>query len=294
MELEREPEQQEAEPALPESRQLSIDLDEVEEDAKEEKAQAAATPEDRKTRRQQGRDFRRQKQEYESRLTALQTELAELRGRVSAPPAPVAQPTPGQDPADAEIASLETQQSALLAAIQTQGVPQEQVTKLVDAWKQLERKKRRLEFDQYEKEKKKDAPGADQQRAQHIQASLEAEFPQVYADDYLRLLAQAEFAGLIKRGKPDGLATAREACQRALGRAGLGRPIPGPSELERTRLSGTPARAGTNGGTGNQYTPSRFEINTAKAWTKGRDDLSDEERWRIWAQATGNMPRKAG
>ena len=75
----------------------------------------------------------------------------------------------------------------------------------------------------------------------------------------------------------------------------LGRRVPGPTDLERSRHSGIPARAGVAGnGSGNQYTPSKFEMSLAKAFTKHRPGLSDEESWREWAKATGNTRRSTG
>lgn len=298
MELE-DPGQQPQEPqGPPEQRQLTIDLDEVpDDDAAEEKGKQQAQPGDRRARREAGRDFRRQKQDYETRLQSLQTEIAELRGRVSvpAPAAPASAPAAGADPLEAELSSIETQKAAIITAIETLPRNDPRVAELSAVWQKLQDRRDDIRDEKRESKKHKSGPSDDQQRVKNIQLTLEAEFPQVYSDEELRLRAQAEFAGLIKRGKPDGLATAREACQRALGKAGLGRPTPGPTDLERSRYSGIPSRAGANGGgAGNQWTPNRFETATALAFTKHMSHLSDEERIRFWAKKTGHSPRQAG
>ena len=297
MELEPEQGQPAEEPAPPEQRQLTIDLAEVDDDAHEDKTQAPQ-PEQKRARRQAVRELAAQKKELEHRFQTLQTEMAELRGRVSVP-APAANPgtAAGADPLDTELKNIEAQKDGLLTAIQALPQNDPRVPRLAELWQQLQ--DRRDDIRDEKKEAKKEAkrqraPEHEEQRRQNIQLTLEAEFPQVYSDEELRLRAQAEFAGLRKRGKPDGLATAREACQRAMGKSGVGRPIPGPTDLERTRYSGIPARAGTQGGSAGQWVPNRFEISTARAFTKHMPDLSDEERVRMWAKMTGNMPRQAG
>ncbi len=301
MELDQEQGQQPAEEPAgpPQQKQLTINLDEVDDDAPEEKGtkQEAAEP-GRKARRTQ--QIRGIKEQYESRLQALQTEMAELRGRVSVP-APHATPATagnGADPLDAELTSIEEQKAGLLDAIQALPQNHPRVAALAAMWQKLQDRRDDVRQEKRDAKKRDKEPkgGQDEQRRQVIQTTLEAEFPQVYASKSMSLRAQAEWQELIERNKPDNLATAREACQRAMGKAGLGRPVPGPTDLERTRYSGIPARAGANGGgAGNQWIPSRFEINTARAWTKGMDSaLSDEERVRIWAKATGNMPRQTG
>ena len=284
------------EPMPPEQNRVTINLDEEGDDGGEEKG-AAAPGTDKKSRREQGRDFRRQRETYERDLAQLRTELAELRGRVSVPaPAPGGgQGAGGADPLDTEIQSLDEQQNALMRAIQVPGQTDTEVKGLVDSWKKIERHKRRLEYRQFRAAEKLDEPGPEQGNRQFVASTLEAEYPEIWASESMRLRARAEMVELVGRGKPEGLATAREACQRVAERFGIGRRVPGPTDLERSRHSGIPARAGVAGnGSGNQYTPSKFEMSLATSFTKHRPNLTDEERWRVWAEATGNKRRSTG
>lgn len=299
MELENEQGQQAEEPAPPEQKQLTIDLsdDGDDDDADQEKGkeQQQAREPGRKARRNQR--FGDLKREYETRLQAVQNELAELRGRVSVPPTGTgsAPANAGADPLDTELAAIETQKSAILTAIQALPPNDPRVAELSGVWQRLQDRRDDIRDDKRQAKRKEKEPTADvdRQRAQQIQLTLEAEFPQIYASESMQLRARAEWIELRKY-KPDTLATAREACQRALGRAGISTSRPGPTDLERTRHSGIPARAGAQG-TGGQWVPNRFEIETARAWTKNRSELTtDEERVRAWARETGNMPRQTG
>ncbi len=284
------------EPMPPEQSRVTINLDEEGDDGGEEKGQAAAGT-DKKSRREQGRDFRRQREAYDRDLAQLRAEVAELRGRASVP-APAAGGGPGAggaDPLDAEIQSLDEQQNALMRAIQVPGQTDTEVRGLVDSWKKIERHKRRLEYRQFRAAEKSDEPAPEQGNRQFVAMTLEAEYPEIWASESMRLRARAEMVELVGRGKPEGIATAREACQRVADRFGIGRRVPAPTDLERSRHSGIPARAGVAGnGSGNQYTPSKFEMSLAKAFTKHRPGLSDEESWREWAKATGNTRRSTG
>lgn len=288
--------EQPADPAPPEQAKVTINLDEVDDDADEKGGQAAATEDQRPPRRQQIRDLRRQKDAFERELAQLRTEFAEFRGRMSVPaPAQQGGQAAGSDPLDAEIASIEEQQQVLMQAIQAPGQAQENVQRLYQSWRKMETQRRRLETKQVlAAEKQTAGPGPEQDEDRYIKGALAAEFPGVWGNQVMMLRAQAEMQDLMNRGKPRGLETAREACRRVLGRSGQGQRPPGPSDLERSRHAGIPARAGVAGnGSGNQYQPNKFEMNLARAFTKHKPDLSDEERWRTWAKATGSMP-KAG
>ena len=282
-----------AEPAPPEPRQLTIDLDAEADDGPEEKA-APAEP-DKKTRRQQAREVRAQRDQYERDLALLRNEVAELRGRVSVPsPAANGGAQAGQDQVAPQIASIQTQQDALLTAIQAPGQPQSNVERLAAAWRELEDRKFELKLERHQAKNKQSAQPEGKDEDRFIAMTLAAEFPQVFGSEAMRLRAQAEMTELLERGKPRGLATGREACQRVLGRAGLGQRPPAPTDIERSRYASIPSRAGVAGnGAGNQYQPNKFEMSLAKGFTAHRHDLTDEERWRLWAKATGSMP-KAG
>lgn len=278
-----------AEKLPPERPQVVVDLSEDDADGETPPA------EDKKSRRQQARDFRRQREELERQVADQARQLAELRGRFSALPGsqPVQQQQPGADPIEGEIAALNAQYDALVLAIQAPGQDQAQVMRLVDQARKIESQRRKLEVKQVLATER---PSESRSKDDHIRESIEAEFPQIFNNPVLRARANAEAADLIhNRGKVHGLATAREACQRALAAFGMGQRPPAPTETERARLSGTPSRAGAGGGgTGNTYAPPPFEMELARAWTKNRKDLNtDEERWRAWSRETGNR-RQAG
>lgn len=272
----------------PEKRKLVVELED-DDDGPEDKTGGQEA--DKKTRRQQARDYRRQRETDQRELSEMRTQLAELRGRLSVP-APAA-PAPGQpggtDPIDAEIASLEDQQSGILQAMQAPGLAQEQVDKLVKAWRKMETHRRRLETRQVIASERGAEPAPERNEDRFVAMTLQAEFPAIFASESMKLRAQAEVTEMIERGKPRGLATAREACQRVLERAGVGRRPPAPTDVERARLSSIPARAGVAGnGSGSQFIPTKFEINLARGFTKDKPGMSDEERVRYWMKATGN------
>jgi hypothetical protein len=263
---------------------LSIDLSEDDEEPEAALGAPTNTPEDRKSRRAQFREMKESKRRTEERYTALEREVAELRGRLSAPqaPAPVYRQEPAADPIEAEIDSLWQQQQILLRSMQSTQTPESQVEKDSNTWRQLERKRRALEIKQVVGETPRQDTGVTEERIAN--QLLTSEFPEIFNNEAMRLRAMAEMQDLMGRvGKPKSIATAREACERVMDRHGLRKSkAPPPTAAEQARYTSVPSRAGAAGGGTGNYTPSKNVLANARGYTSHLKDLTDEERVRKW------------
>lgn len=286
----------------PERPQVVVDLSEDAEADVEERVQP--TPEVRKTRRERER---RQREEFQTRLSDYERQLNDLRAQLAQRPQqyqPQQYPQSPQveaNPYDSKIAALSSQYDALVLAIQAPGQSQEQVTRLVEQARKIDDQRKELVAEKVV-EAKLAARGAQGGEAggenSFIKAAMQAEFPQIFRNKALQARALAEASYLVDhQGRTWDLETARESGRRALAAFGFGGKPPAPTDADRARFSNTPSRAGANGGgTGQTYAPPPFELKLARAWVKGRqgsDAMSDEDAWRVWSKETGNR-RQAG
>lgn len=266
-----------------EPKPLTVDISD--DDDGEDKGQQQGAAPDRPVRHKS--DWRRMKERYEQDVAELRRELAEVRGRISAPqPQPQAAPVRQEtDPVEAEIVGLSRQQDFILKAINAGTLGEGDQTNAVEEWRRLDRKRRALEY-------RKDNAAAQapqvQTEDQMIGQLLRMEFPQVFDDDELRTRAEAEMLALMKRGRAKSLATGREACQRVAKRStGLFGQPPAPTDAERARYSSVSSRAGSNGANGSQYTPNKQVLELARSYTSHREGLSDGDRVKIWVREVG-------
>lgn len=283
-----EEQQQQDEPAssepMPGGERMTVDLADAAEPDDDDKGQAAS-PEDRKGRRRQWREANEERTRQRETITRLERQIAQLEARSQQAPQYVQAPQQqqqGTDPTDAEIEDLWNQQQMALRVIQSaQG--QADVEKASEQWRKLEGKRQKLMVKQAVAE-----AGGNQPRGPStgdVEAQiLQSEYPEVFANDSLRLRAQAEMIELARRhGKPWGLATAREACERISPK----KRTTAPSPADQARYTSVASRAGASGGSSGGYTPSTLEMRTARAYTKHLPDLSDEERFSRWYRDVG-------
>lgn len=280
---EQQPEETTGPEVLPSSEpKVSIDLAELD----EPDDNRAETPQERKSKRQQWREVKEGRNRDAEELKSLRQELAELRGRFQNFPQ---FPQQGQqqrqaepaDPNESKIESIEAQQQVLLQAIRSAN-DGEVVKSAETQWRKLERQRRDLEIEAAIARRGLDKPP----KVDEIEMgnmALRAEYPEIFADDALRLQVQAEMLKLHRQGKPVNLATAREAAERVSPKR-VSRP---PSEAEKAKHISVSSRAGAQGSASGNYTPSTAELRTARGYTNHLPNLSDEERVKIWMRDVG-------
>lgn len=280
--------------SIPSENKVSLDLSDIDEPDDGPLASgdlANSDPLDRKGRRSQWRELKEERERDRQRANALEREVAELRGRVSAQPTyqPQQQQAAGPDPDEAQINGLWDQQQILLRSIQSPNATQADVDKATDAWKGLERQRQRLIVRQAIRE---DGGGRETEEAAQdrvVNQMLRAEFPEIFSSPPMVNRALAEMQELmLTRGKPKSPAVAREACERVLERHGLrkGRPA-APTANEQARYTSVPSRAGSSSSASGTYTPSLNVLRTARGYTKHLADLTDEERVKKWYREVG-------
>jgi hypothetical protein len=263
---------------------VTIDLNEADEEPDEPKVQDGPRPPRHKSQ------WRQLKEQHERELAELKEKLNMLEGRVSTQPPVVQQivqpPRDAtQDPTEQEIQSIWRNQQRTLAAIRSGQFSDAEIREMENDWRQLDRRRRALEAKADNPRQREEAAPDPHAYAREI---LSAEYPEIYSKKSLRQMAEAEFEALREMGKPDNIVTAREALERVAARRGIGRKPPPPSDAERARHAGIPGRAGaTPGGAQGQYTPTKYIMELARAYTSHLPDLTDEERYKHWRRYVG-------
>jgi hypothetical protein len=202
-------------------------------------------------RRQQFRAFKEEAATAKQALAALQREMAELRGRVSAPaPVVIREPAPAADPMEAHLDAIEAQKQAVLVALRA-ATSQEDVDKYTKQWNKLDRQRIKAEVVAANRETAGRRDDGDLKTGRQI---LESEFPKLYSGtdaEALQLEAQAETVRLAKRrGEGLSLALCKEGAAIVYARHGLGAKKPAPTATDRERHMATGTRpAGSAAGT---------------------------------------------
>lgn len=262
-----------------EEKKETIDLSEEDDDD-------APEPEDKKGRRQH---FRKLKEGFEKKLTERDEKLAALERRLqealSAPPIQQQQTQQG-DPYAAEAQAIWKRQNALMQALSSgDKLPAEAVQGLTEEWRNLETQRRRIEFQQFNREAASQNRTDPQLEMEH--RLLMSEFPEIYASNTLRTQAQAIMVELVEKGgKPVSMATAREAMLRVRARSN---PRTAVSPEQRAKHESTSTRAGGPNGSSNGWSPSAQQRKLALAYcdTPGRRNLDDTDKYKIWAKEVG-------
>jgi len=262
-----------------------------EEDAAEGAAPAAA---DKPSRKRQFAAVKQQAKDWETKYTQLQQEVAELRGRVSAPQ-PVIVREPGRqeqqaDPAEAEIDNLQAQQDAILQALTTPNLAADQSEKFRKQWYKLDRQRQRAIVRAESGQLTRQAPGtsAEQMEQAAGNATLQADYPKIFDSDYYRTLAIAETNRIAaERRQRVSLTHAREAAAIVYARHGLGAAkAPAPSAEQRAKYEATGTRPSAVGGK-DTWQPNKQQYRLAMSYTEHRKGLSDEQRLRAWYNEVG-------
>lgn len=241
----------------------------------------------------------REREEANRRFQEYDRQLAELRGSVSARPAQqqqAQQPDPATQ-AEQEIAYWEGQMDQAIAAVQhaAPGTPANILEQHRTTYKQAQRQMYAAIA------RAQQAPQSQQpQQPPNVQGEmLRMQHPKIFADDALRLEAQAEAIRLMRTKGERTLSyeTALEANERVYARHGLGgkKQAP-PNESDRQKLVGTSARAGSSGGQGSTVPMSKADRRTAIAYYSGDhplNHLSDEEKIARYAKRIKSKPDQA-
>lgn len=261
---------------------LTVDLQAV-----EDEEPATAPPEQREAGRRHKSDWRKMKESYDQQFSEMRKqnetllrELQEMRRQPAQQPRAAEPAKDAGDARKAEVRAVRQQQQVVLNMI-AHAPSEEEKNKLIEQYQDLDEKRIALVA-------AANAPKPQQLTPDQIAYhTLAMEFPDIYADEDLRMEADVEMRKLMKRyHKPYNIATAREALERVMRSNGLGgRKVPAPTDVERARFSGVSPR-GTAGGSSSNYQPSKFQMNLARAFTAHMPDLSDQERFVHWMRAT--------
>lgn len=253
---------------------LTVSLDDDSDDAPE----PADTPETRKGRRQQLRELRESNKRMES-------QLEELKGRLSAPqpiiiPQPAQAPQQRQDPHEAALKEIIDQEQATLRALSTPNLPASEDARLREHYYNLQQKRHDVHAERAAARMRQQEP---QQRDDSDFKHLSRTYPKLFSSPALRMLAQARTLELAeKRNKPVDIELAQEACESLYVERGFRNRIPPPSDTERARHSSTGSRPAANGSGGNSFTPTKFQIAAAMSYTEHRKGLTDQQRIRAY------------
>lgn len=275
--------EQQGEPLVEAEKKITVDLTE-EDDAED----TSDKPESRRSRRTERRELKEALRTTQEKLSAMEQRLADLQARANQPvyqqPAEQVRPAKQEDPEDSdEIAAIERQQVAIQAAITNRDIPDAQAQAYAAEYRKLDRKKNRLMVQsELARERGNGTQAAAQMAEDYARAQLHSEFPEIYSNPVWLAYAQAENEQLIHVGRrPRNAATAREALMNL--RRRLQPPTPAATAEQRARYVSTPRSAGTQS-SGNQFVPSKAQLNTALAYTQHLSHLSDEERVRKWVK----------
>jgi hypothetical protein len=242
--------------------------------------QPGQAPEQRPGRRQQFRAMREEAATAKQALAAVQRELAELRGRMSAPaPVIIREPAAAAtDPLEAEYDAIEAQKDAILIKIRA-ATDETQIETLKRQYNRIDRKRARLDAVQAAREVAggRGREDGDLKMGRQI---LESEFPRLYSGadaEALQLEAQAETVRLAKR-RNEGLSLAlcKEGAAIVYARHGLGARKPAPTDTDRERHMATGTRPA--GSPGNTFKLTKQQNVMALGMYEHRSDLTDEQK----------------
>lgn len=272
-----------------EPKKVTIDLAEADDEA------VAA---DEKRDEQQQRPIRHKSQwrqmneKHSGEVAELRKQIQALEGRVSQPrerevvrEAPARQET--GDAREREVQQVWRMQQRTLAAIRSGQYPDAEVREMEDDWRQMDRRRRALEgeIDSPQRQVQQQGPVDETMLGGMM---LRQKYPQIFAKESLSLAAKAEWKALVEQGRPDTYDTAEEACERVAARKGIGRKSPAPTDAEKARHAGVAGRAGaTPNGASAQYTPTKYIMELARAYTSHLPEMTDEDRYKHWRRYVG-------
>jgi hypothetical protein len=261
----------------PAKKPLTVSLDDDSDDAPD--ADAPETPETRKGRRSQYRELRESNKRMEQ-------ELAELKGRLSAPApivvqAPAQQQTPQVDPLEAADEEAYEQQQATLRALSTPGLAPAEDERLRKQYRALERKRHEIGAEAAARRVAARQPQADAQAPER--AVLAAAFPKVFEKMSLRAEATERVEELARtRRVPVSIALAQEVCEQIYVERGFRAKPPAATDTERARHTGVSSRPAAANGGGGKFTPDKSQERYALAMYSHRNDLTDEQKVRLY------------
>jgi len=263
-------------PPEPEAKQpISIDLSEDSDDAPEPVGQ-----EDKKSRRQQYREWR-------AGTKKLEAEIAELRGRLSAPqpvvvhaPQPREAAAPRTDPLEAELQDAMEQRRAALAALSAPNQAPEYYERFTKQYESLERKIGKVHYKLNQRE-----DGGGRQQAQPENSDTKAlmrSFPEIFKKESLRQLAVARAIEICENeGRQVDYEISERACREIYRERGIGQKPRAPTAIERDRHTSTASRPGTSAGAGS-WTPTKAQERSALEWASHRNDLNEKQKIRLY------------
>lgn len=250
--------------------EIELEADDADEPGDEGGGEPVRKP-TRKERRSEDRDDAVARAREEARREAdaeWQRRLDEERQRWQQPPPPPREEKPPADEHQKRIEEIQRQAELLTYRYQNdQSLTPQQRQDLQREFQGLSLEVSRLQIAQ---EIAKRQPQQQAPQRSPEEAMLEAEYPAVFdaREPWRRGAALSEYRKLVASGKPEGMATAKEACKKLLQRLDEmppDAPAPGPTEAQRARHASTPSRPVAGGGGGDsKIRPTKYQLKLAR------------------------------
>lgn len=237
---------------------------------------------ERRAERDPVRQYQTQIQRLEQERELTRKEMAELRGLVLRQNA-YQQPTQqqGEDPYKAAVTNIRTEQEHIASMLRSGTVASEaEANRLRSRFYDLEDQKETLKEERLEQRFRQMQP----QQQDPTEAILRAEFDDVMNNPTAIQYAQGQYYVLRAEGKPQNLATAREAFRRAQEKFIAGRKLPPPSPAQQQRYGAVPAQAGARTASG-EVKLNEAEKRMAKAMYPR---MTEDQAYITWAQRVGS------
>lgn len=202
--------------------------------------------EPRKTRRERREEHREERQSHQE-LLALRQQVAALHAEVQRRQQPAyQQPPQHEDPYEAEISRIRTQQETIQTALRTGAVQDAaEVERLRRSFYDLDGNAKRIERERIKREVLEEVSQRNSNRAgDYEEATLRNEYPDVVSHPSAMRWAMGQYYQLIAEGHPQTVITSRRAMQMSAEKYGLRQPaIPAPTAAQQARYGGVSGQA---------------------------------------------------
>jgi hypothetical protein len=237
-------------------------------------------------------DLRKKWEESERQRQEQAQQIAELRGRFEQSQQQRQQSQ--EDPYEARLTDLRSRSAAHLAAsaaAQDKEVAKRELQAYHEAQEAIADLRAERTFARRQAEFAANMPDPE---VAGVKVTLGAEFPWLQNNAAARQAADGYINILLSKGRPDNIATYREACALAAKDFSLGGQEK-PTEQQRARYNGVPAKEGAGSSDGGQrVSVDGATVKLAKAYlnSKGQAFTDDADAVRKWSTAV-NLNKKA-
>ena len=227
---------------------------------------------------QEARRAREEAERYRREMDELRTQIARGFDEVRRGP----QRTE-EDPYKSKLEDIRREQESIQSAFRAGNVSSnDEIERLRRRYYELEDRRTEVIEERLESRIAQKYAQQEPRGGSHEAAVLQAEFPEVVADQRAMRYAVGLYQQYVAEGKPGNLTTSREVMRKAAERFGLGAPVipPQPSENQRLKYGAVPAQAGA------KAAPSgvRLTKDQQRMAVAAYPSLSEEEAYTKWVR----------